>query len=122
MAKHNTKKPFIYHFALYQIDPDISDEARTYLYASTQDLRRQRKTIDPSFYRKVYEGEVTAECGPIPALDLLWLKFNTTSIFKDFTGRSMSVSDIIVLTRNQNSTTYFCDTIGFQRLAIRMEA
>jgi hypothetical protein len=71
-----------------------------------------------SNYEKVYSGEiklteknVTDKIGY--ALEELFEKFNI-DIPEDFTERSLSVSDIVVM---DGIGTYFCDSIGWKRIA-----
>lgn len=108
----------IYRFTLYQIDPDICDESRQLLFCSYNSLLQQKKQINPSHYQKVYEGEVTGESRA--ALDTLWFRFNGF-LPADFAGRSMSISDIVVLERNQKQTPFYVDTFGFQKLDRRIK-
>jgi len=64
--------------------------------------------FDRSAYNKVYEYErddnyCTAENA--------FYEFNT-DLPKDFTGRSMSVSDIVAIDGNE----YFCDSVGWKKV------
>ena len=68
--------------------------------------------IKPDFnnYDKVYEGSISG--GAVDEkLDNLFVKFNSERP-EDFTGHSMSVSDVVVL----DSTAYYVDRVGFQPL------
>lgn len=69
-----------------------------------------------SNYKKVYTGEIeTSEkvTDPITyTLEKLFEKFNI-DIPEDFTERSLSVSDIVVL---DGIGTYFCDSIGWKKI------
>lgn len=68
-------------------------------------------------YEKVYTGEIEVSAKVTDAvgyaLEELFGIFNT-DIPEDFTGRSLSVSDIVVL---DGIGTYFCDSIGWKRIA-----
>ena len=68
----------------------------------------EKVTID--LYTKVYEGEIddVPEEGKETLLELIYREFNLYRP-KDFTGHSMSVSDVVVL----DGEPYFCDSIGF---------
>lgn len=50
-------------------------------------------------------------------LEDLYVKFNISHP-RAFTGRSASVSDVIVLNRNGKTKAYYIDTFGFAELPI----
>lgn len=112
--KHGPHLKQIYTYSIHQLDLDANPSARDLFGSSLRELQQRGKQVDPSMYRKVFDGEVSGEAPYV--LDLLWLKFNACCP-KDFPGRSMSVSDIIVLGRNQKEAAYYVDTFGFQKLS-----
>lgn len=59
-------------------------------------------------YALAYEGSVP-EAEPDVALEVLYRTFNSSTRPSDFKGRSMSVSDVVVL----NGKAYYCDHVGF---------
>lgn len=61
-------------------------------------------------YVKVYEGIVEGET-TISVLEYLFYVFNMKRP-EDFTGHSMSVSDIVKL----DNDYYFCQAIGFEKI------
>ena len=64
-------------------------------------------------YRTVYTGQIDAT-GKTPAqiLEDLYVKFNIDHP-ADYTGRSLSVSDLVVL---EDTGTYFCDSFGWKQI------
>ena len=89
---------------LYQINTE-KDKSKTVFLGSDEHLRLFKKfEINPAIYELVFEGEVGTN-DP----EELFHVFNTEHPV-GYTGRSMSVSDIVVV----NGKAYFCDTIGFK--------
>lgn len=74
---------------------------------------------DPAHYNMVYEGTLDSE--PLHKsiayhLERLFCIFNMSHP-QDYTGRSMSVSDVIEITEDSGKITcYYVDTIGFKKL------
>ena len=96
-------------YEIYQLKR--SDELREYRFTSLQQLEKQGLKVDSSNYEKVYtdylEDDVT--------LEDLYSKFNLNHP-DDFTGHSLSVSDIVVIKRGFESNAYYCDTFGFPEI------
>lgn len=68
--------------------------------------------LNESRYDKVYE----APAGPdTDTLDKLFTKFNIDRP-ADFTGHSLSVSDVVVLNDGGKRTAWFCDSWGFKEI------
>lgn len=65
--------------------------------------------LNPADYRRVYAGMYAREM----TLEHLWAKHNRD--MRPFAAemRSMSISDIVVLTRNGRKTAHYMDRIGF---------
>ena len=68
--------------------------------------------LTESRYDKVYEAPVTSDTD---TLDKLYVKFNIRHP-ADYMGRSLSVSDVVVLNENGKRTAWFCDTVGFREV------
>ncbi len=68
--------------------------------------------VDPSIYNLVYTAE-----SPFDTLEDIFVKFNT-SLPSDYTGRSLSVSDIVYSEGNEriDDGYYYCDSIGWRRV------
>ncbi len=92
-------------YSLYQIKEHPC--VRDILFRGYEPL----KIRDLAMYRHVYCGSLEPG-SPQEALDNLWRKFNLDHP-ADYTGRSMSVSDIVVLRIDGKTTAHYVDTIGF---------
>jgi hypothetical protein len=68
-------------------------------------------------YEERYEMEYVSESEQpnMEILETIFYIFNMRTP-DDFTGHSLSVSDIIELNRNGSKQFYYCDTCGFSRL------
>lgn len=65
-------------------------------------------------YDRVYTGTISS-VNPIETLEWLYTVFNCPDRPVGFAGRSLSVSDIVVL---EGDGAYFCDSIGWKKLAL----
>lgn len=68
--------------------------------------------LTESRYDKVYEGVATDEDN---TLDKLFYKFNVCRP-DNFTGHSMSVSDVVVFDVGGKRTAWYCDKVGFKEI------
>ncbi len=91
-----------------------TDETAQERFMNLTWLREHGMEPNPSHYDLVYVDDLT----PGTRLEDLYVKFNTRAMPKDFTGHSMSVSDIVVFMRPKQweSDAYYCDSRGFKRL------
>lgn len=97
-------------YEIYQMKPEhVGLRFMRYRSIETSGIK---VTID--FYTKVYEGEVedVTEERKKNLLERLYREFNINRP-QDFTGHSMSVSDVVVL---DEFDPYYCDSIGFTPL------
>lgn len=96
----------------------LKDEYEEYLFESLERLEKNGKEplcIDA--YNMVY----TEDLEPYQAiatettLENVWERFN---IYRpsDYTGHSLSISDVVVLKKQGIETAYFVDSIGFKEL------
>ena len=97
-------------YTIYQISDDAEDR-RDIIFENLENLRDRGLSVDPANYKEVYTGEL--EEGT--TLDNLYEKFNIDHP-ADFTGHSMSVSDVIVLHQNGEDKAYFVDSFGFSEV------
>ena len=65
-------------------------------------------------YELVYEGLV-GEFRGNATLEGIFTQFNTNQP-ADFTGHSLSVSDVIVISVDDKDTAYYCDSFGFTEM------
>ena len=68
-------------------------------------------------YDRVYTGQIpdSSRSQPDRFLEDLFLRFNT-DYPSDYAGRSMSVSDIVVLNLNGKLTSYYVEPVGFKEI------
>ena len=92
---------------IYQIT-DI--ETARYAFMSWDFAKSHNFNI--SDYAQVYEGEID-EHNMYAALEELFEEFNIHRP-ADFKGHSLSVSDIVVLTEGDATTTFYCDSFGWK--------
>ena len=68
--------------------------------------------LDLNLYKEVYSGSIEA-ADPMTALDDLFYTFNMEHP-SDFTARSLSVSDIVVL----DGKKFYCQPAGWQKIEL----
>lgn len=73
--------------------------------------------IEPDFenYDAVYSGTLDCADSTNVMLENLYTRFNLDHP-KDFTGRSVSVSDVIALRQNGIVSYYYVDSVGFTQV------
>lgn len=73
--------------------------------------------LEPAFdhYEAVYSGSLPSDGSTEARLDDLYMKFNTAHP-QDFTGHSLSVSDIVVLRQQGAVSSHYVDSVGFVQL------
>ncbi len=93
-------------YCIYQLKRN--DETAELLFMSSNYL--QEHNLEPSYenYDAVYSGQLSGT----ETLDDLYMKFNIERP-QDFTGHSMSVSDIVALRQNGVVSCHYVDSIGF---------
>lgn len=96
-------------YGIYQITKGSPGEE--YLFLGTEFIREHGLEVSGQDYSLVYSG--MAEPGE--TLDSLYEKFN---LFRpeDFTGHSLSVSDVIVWNDGKEKKAYYVDSYGFKEL------
>lgn len=96
-------------YGIYQISPDGKGKAYYFMdsdFAETQGLK-----IERADYELVYSDLL----GAGETLDSLYEKFNMDHP-ADFTGHSLSVSDVVVIRRDGETKAYYVDGFGFTEL------
>ena len=96
-------------FVIYQLTDEAPREAH---FAGLDELK-----VAPvrENYEAVYTRDLVPEDNPARILDNLFAEFNVQRP-EDFTGHSLSVSDIVALKQNGIVSYHFCDSIGFKEL------
>lgn len=93
----------------------LKDEAEEYLFLPYKRLERLGKTPGITDYNSLYSGEARG-FEDRQVLEELFTQFNTAHPL-DFTGHSLSVSDVVSIRRGDSTRWYYCDSIGFKELA-----
>ena len=96
-------------FSIYQLKR--GDETRDLRFEPYDRLQATGHTVDRANYELVYTAPLTKDM----TLGDIWEKFNIDHP-ADFKGRSLSVSDIVVLHQNGENTAHYVDSIGFQQV------
>lgn len=96
-------------YEIYQLNTDLENGVEM-LYMDYRWNTSHGHEITADKYNKVYEGEINKRSDG-EELEYIFTVFNI-QIPADFTGHSMSVSDVIVL----DGKAYYCDRIGFKEL------
>ena len=94
-------------FTIYQIKG--GDEMRNYIFEPYDRLQTAGLKVDPANYEAVY----AAPLAPDMSLEDIYTRFNIDHP-KDFTGHSLSVSDVVVLHRNEQDTAHYVDSFGYK--------
>lgn len=96
-------------FTIYQLkDGDGTREFRFEPYGC---LLEAGRTVDPANYNAIYTAPLASDM----SLDDIFYRFNVDRP-KDYTGHSLSVSDVVVLHRAGKTTAHYVDTIGYKEL------
>ena len=99
-------------FQIYQLPS--GEEYHGIRFEGMEQLRKDGVQLNKDDYSLVYEGEV-GEFRGNATLEALFAQFNTAHP-ADFTGHSLSVSDVIVISVDGKDTAYFCDSFGFTEM------
>lgn len=95
-------------FAIYQMD---TGGEHTYQFMGFESAKKLGYTIEGKDYRMVY----AAPWIPTITLDDIFERFNINRP-NDFHGHSLSVSDVIVINRTEETKAYYVDSFGFEEL------
>ncbi len=96
-------------FSIYQLKP--GDSTRDYRFEPLDSIHRNGLSVKPENYELVYTAPLTAK----DDLESVYTRFNVDRP-ADFTGHSLSVSDIVVLHQNGKDTAHYCDRAGFSEV------
>ena len=99
---------------------DDADNIRDRLFVNFDNTIRNCGSIDLDKYFTADFGVIEAD-SELDACEKLFCRYNTRRHWpKGYTGRSMSVSDVVNLWDNEQDppvkTSWFCDSIGFRRI------
>lgn len=96
------------HYGIYQLK---KTEERTYQFMGMREANSFGFEIHGEDYELIYSDRLGME----DTLNSLYEKFNINHP-QDFTGHSLSVSDVVVMRKNGESKAYYVDSFGFTEL------
>lgn len=96
-------------FSIYQLKG--GDETLDYRFEPLDAIRRNGLSVNPANYELVYTAPLTERDN----LESIYTRFNVDRP-ADFTGHSLSVSDIVVLHQDGTDTAHYCDRFGFSKV------
>ena len=96
-------------FSIYQLKG--GNETLDYRFEPLDSIHRNGLSVKPENYELVYEAPMTAK----DDLESIYTRFNVDRP-ADFTGHSLSVSDIVVLHQDGKDTAHYCDRAGFSEV------
>jgi len=100
-------------FAILQLKG--SEDMLDYRFEPYDRLKRMGLSCDAKNYDFVYSGELHGDKKPTEHLDDLFYVFNFNRP-KDYTGHSLSVSDVLILKLNNEISCHYVDRWGFKEL------
>ena len=96
-------------FSIYQLKD--GNETLDYRFEPLDSIHRNGLSVKPENYELVYEAPLTTKDN----LESIYTRFNVDRP-ADFTGHSLSVSDIVVLHQGGKDTAHYCDRAGFSEV------
>ena len=96
-------------FSIYQLKG--GSETLDYRFEPLDSIHRNGLSVKPENYELVYEAPMTEKDN----LESIYTRFNVDRP-ADFTGHSLSVSDIVVLHQDGKDTAHYCDRVGFSEV------
>ena len=97
------------NFSIYQLKG--GSETLDYRFEPLDSIHRNGLSVKPENYELVYEAPLTTKDN----LESIYTRFNVDRP-ADFTGHSLSVSDIVVLHQDGKDTAHYCDRAGFSEV------
>ena len=96
-------------FSIYQLKG--GSETLDYRFEPLDSIHRNGLSVKQENYELVYTAPLTAKDN----LESIYTRFNVDRP-ADFTGHSLSVSDIVVLHQDGKDTAHYCDRAGFSEV------
>ena len=96
-------------FGIYQLKD--TEETRDIRFMAMDYLEMEGIPVSRENYTLVYTGELKAGM----SLDDIFTEFNVDHP-ADFTGHSLSVSDVVVLHQDGENTSYYVDSVGYREI------
>jgi len=115
-SKRNKNENTIKKVSIYQVIAEI--DQGNLLFKSYDQFKKKGFAKPPAkIYETVYSGDVKAK-----NLSDIFRIFNT-AFPSDYTGRSLTTSDVIEIKHNPSySEYYFCDMVGFKKVEFEKKA
>lgn len=98
-------------YSIYQLKD--GEELHYHRFVSFEELKKHDLKVDVNNYEFVYSDDLKEN----DTLDTIYNKFNTAH-HDDFRGHSLSVSDVIVIEKENEISSYYVDRIGFKELPV----
>lgn len=96
-------------FSIFQLKR--GNETLDYRFEPLDSIHRNGLSVKPENYELVYQAPLAAGV----SLEDIYTRFNIDRP-ADFTGHSLSISDIVVLHENGRDTAHYCDRLGFSQV------
>ena len=96
-------------FSIYQLKG--GNETLDYRFEPLDSIHRNGLSVKPENYELIYTAPLTEK----DDLESIYTRFNVDRP-ADFTGHSLSVSDIVVLHQGGKDTAHYCDRAGFSEV------
>ena len=102
---------------IYQINHDRDDKRLMFFGLDEVQKLTGSKMVKAEIYDKIFSGDV--DC---PSLEGVFHKFNYDHP-AGYTGRSLSVSDVVEIVESNNTEKgfYYCDSFGFKKISFEPE-
>lgn len=94
---------------VFQVNSDLDSHGTK--FRDYDSVLKTAGRIDPSVYNTVFDGDVECE-----DLEDVYRLLNTDHP-PAYQGHSLSVSDVVEITDDDGVNSYFCDSIGFQKVS-----
>lgn len=108
LNKHNDS------FAIYQLKDEFLNDL---MFRNVEQLNQQGLSINKDNYNFVYAADVDLSKNNLnQTLENIYAKFNINHP-ADFTGHSLSVSDIVAIKQDNVISSYYVDSVGFKKLS-----
>jgi len=98
-------------YAIYQ----LTEKSDSVLFMGMDWLEQKGIPVEKSNYTALYTGDMPTSETSMGGLEQIYVNFNLHRP-ADFTGHSLSVSDIVALKQDGVISYHYCDSIGFKEL------
>ncbi|MCQ2596539.1 MAG: YodL domain-containing protein [Treponema sp.] len=111
-TKGQESKENVFSYKVFQLNDN--NENRNKRFTGWDSLKRLDAFFDPKDYDFIYEGSIKSESSDLNSVsEEIYKKLNLNRP-SDFTGHSLSVSDILIIENNGKETVMYVDDIGYK--------